>query len=105
MTEAFFCVTENNILTVKLPRDVDHHVAKALRYTIDDKLLRIRPQKLILDLTETQFMDSSGLGLILGRARTTKEMEIDYLLVNPNLPTQKLLKMSGVDKLISIQSL
>ncbi len=96
---------ENGILTVKLPQDIDHHSAKRLRVMIDDRLLRQRPKKLILDLTQTQFMDSSGLGLILGRSRVTKELNIELEIVNPNPATQKLLTMVGVDKLVPIQRL
>ena len=105
MSQATQRPSEGEVLTVKLPKDVDHHVAKAMRINIDDKLIRQRPRQLILDLTETQFMDSSGLGLILGRARITRDLNIDYTVVNPNHATQKLLTMAGVDQLVKIQAL
>ncbi len=105
MEEQLFLSYENEILKVKLPKDIDHHIAKELRVQIDQSLLRHKPKKLILDLTHTQFMDSSGLGLILGRARITREMNMEYLLVNPNASTQKILEMAGADKLIAIQKL
>lgn len=105
MTEPYFCQNDKDVLTVKLPRDVDHHIAKELRFRIDDQVMLKRPKQLILDLTDTQFMDSSGLGLILGRARLTKEMKVDYLVLNPNPATKKLLSMAGVDQMLKIQSL
>lgn len=105
MEEQLLQSYEDQVLKVKLPKDIDHHAAKPLRIRIDQLLYQHKPKKLILDLTHTQFMDSSGLGLILGRARITKEMNVEYVLVNPNAATQKILEMAGVDKMIPIERL
>ena len=93
---------KDGVLTVQLPKDVDHHVAKIARGKIDAMLEQHRPTQLLLDLTQTQFMDSSGLGLILGRARVTGELGIHYQLINPNPATMKILEMAGVDRMLSI---
>ena len=105
MQDALIYRQEEGVLIVKLPKEIDHHSAKGIRTAIDDKLYSTRPKKLVLDLTDTQFMDSSGLGLVLGRARIAAEMKVEYALANPNRATQKILAMAGADALIPIYSL
>ena len=102
MDELLLWECKDGVLTVQLPKDIDHHVAKIVRGRIDEMLERLHPGSLLLDLTRTQFMDSSGLGLVLGRARVTQERGIDYQLINPNRATMKILEMAGVDRMLSI---
>ena len=54
----------------------------------------------LLDLAGVDFMDSSGLGLVLGRYRKIKELGGDMFISNASARTAKILKMAGVDKLI-----
>lgn len=105
MQDALICRLEEGVLIAKLPKEIDHHSAKRIRTAIDDRLFTARPKKLVLDLTDTQFMDSSGLGLILGRARIAADMKVEYALANPNRATKKILTMAGADSLIPIYTL
>ena len=52
---------------IQLVGEIDHHSAVAVRSTIDAKLYEFRPRHTVLDLSGIDFMDSSGLGLIMGR--------------------------------------
>ena len=56
----------NGVLIFKLIGEIDHHNAKILRMQMDEKIILHRPQKTVLDLSHIDFMDSSGLGLIMG---------------------------------------
>ena len=56
-------------LTAALTGEIDHHTAALLRSKIDEQIDRRLPQKLILDFSGVCFMDSSGIGLILGRSK------------------------------------
>ena len=56
-------------LTAALTGEIDHHTAALLRSKIDEQIDRRLPQKLILDFSGVGFMDSSGIGLILGRSK------------------------------------
>ena len=96
---------ENDVLTVRIIGDVDHHAAKDLRADIDRELERTLPKSLVFDLTECDFMDSSGLGLIMGRYRKTAGAGCGFTLVNPAPKTLKILRMAGVDKLLDIRCL
>ena len=59
--------TKGDELTVTLLGDIDHHSAVDLRRDLDRLLYAERPARLTLDLSSVEFMDRSGLGLILGR--------------------------------------
>lgn len=96
---------ENNTLNVKISGDIDHHTCNEMRHEIDREIMTYRPKCVIFDLTECEFMDSSGLGLILGRFRKTKELGCQFKLVNPGVKTMRILRMAGVDKLITIESI
>ena len=68
---------DNNRLTAALKGDIDHHGAAEMRIQIDGELERTTPSLLTLDFSEVGFMDSSGIGLILGRARKVFKMGAD----------------------------
>ena len=90
--------------TVYLEGDIDHHSAKTIRARIDTKLFLIRPQELVLDLALVNFMDSAGLGLILGRYTKAAELGVHFRLVNPNDQIRKILDLVGLERLIPISS-
>ena len=96
---------ENNILTIKIAGDIDHHASKELRLEIDSAIESACPQCVVFELTECEFMDSSGLGLILGRLRKCNERGCEFKLVNPGAKTLRILRMAGVEKLIKIESI
>jgi len=96
------CLESDGRLTVYLEGDIDHHSAKTIRARIDTKLFLIRPQELVLDLARVSFMDSAGLGLILGRYTKAAELGIRFRLINPNLQIQKILDLAGMERLVPI---
>ncbi|MBR2635292.1 MAG: STAS domain-containing protein [Clostridia bacterium] len=96
---------KNGELIVRVTGDIDHHSALGLREEIDEKMEEIRPSRLLLDLGGTDFMDSSGLGLILGRLRKAGEMKIPMTLLNPSEAILKLLHLAGLEKTLDIRYL
>ncbi len=95
---------ENSNLFVKLDGEIDHHSATDIRQKIDEMILKNRPHCLVADLSDIDFMDSSGLGLVLGRFRKMKDIKGNMIIVNPSDRILCMLKMCGVDKLIKIVS-
>lgn len=76
--------------------EIDHHTAKGIRETIDIAIVRDKPDKLVLDFSGITFMDSSGVGLIMGRYK----MMCGKLKVTGAPPsTEKMLKLSGLLRL------
>ncbi len=96
---------KDDCLVVRLTGDIDHHSACSARCQIDEEIEETKPKRVVLDLTETEFMDSSGLGLILGRLRKTKERGIRFQLLNPGEQVLRILRLAGVEKQLEIQYL
>ena len=93
--------SEDN-LVVKLDGEIDHHSAAEIRESLDKMIMENRPKTMVLELSEIDFMDSSGLGLVLGRYRRLSEIGSKMLIKNPGRRTERILAMAGVDKLIKI---
>ncbi len=92
-------------LVVSITGDVDHHSATGIREEIDRLLEEKKPSALLLDLGGTDFMDSSGLGLILGRKRKTEEMGIGLVLINPTDGCRKILRLAGMENQIEMKTM
>jgi stage II sporulation protein AA (anti-sigma F factor antagonist) len=87
-------------LIARITGDIDHHSAASLREEIDLQFTEKKPSRLLIDLGETEFMDSSGLGLILGRKRKCDEAGAKLVLLNPTEGCLKILRLAGMDKQI-----
>lgn len=97
-------ITSGKSLTIFLEGDIDHHNARNVRSKIDTKVFIQRPDELILDLSRVSFMDSSGLGLILGRYTKALELGISFKVANPTPQIKRILDLAGTDRLIKIES-
>ena len=93
---------EKNVLTVFLNGELDHHTASKVRDTIDMEILKTSVKLLVLDMTEVSFMDSSGIGLIVGRYHRIKSLGGSMQISNPSASLLRILRMSGVEKLMKI---
>ena len=99
----FLCDTAGSILSVHVRGEIDHHTASSIRQGIDATLFEKRPTKLILDLSAVSFMDSSGLGLIMGRYSVMKELGGDMTVWNPSPETRAILTLAGMERLVKIE--
>lgn len=93
------------LLAVRILGEIDHHSALGLRQGIDALIVENRPSRLIIDLSRVDFMDSSGLGLILGRYAEVKKLGGDMVVLNPGKNIMKILKLAGADRMIKIERL
>ena len=98
-------ITSGRTLTVFLEGDIDHHNARSVRSRIDTKIYIQRPDELILDLSRVSFMDSSGLGLILGRYTKALELGIVFKVANPTPQIKRILDLAGTERLIKIENI
>ena len=90
---------ENGVLTAKLGGEIDHHIAPSLRSEIDARCERYRPSRLVLDFGGVSFMDSSGIGLIMGRYRTVTLIGGRLEIVNIPPSLKKIVTISGIETL------
>ena len=93
----------NKTLFVRLSGDIDHHSAKYIREDIDKELYKYQPETMIIDLSSVEFMDSSGLGLIIGRYTKINMLGGILKVANPSEKIEEILLLAGVDKLIPIE--
>jgi stage II sporulation protein AA (anti-sigma F factor antagonist) len=103
-SEQVRCEFENKILTVFLSGEIDHHSASDVREEIDRNIFFYRPKKVVFDLSEIGFMDSSGLGLILGRYTKVKDLGGEMAIENPSEEILKILRLAGADKLFGLDA-
>ena len=93
---------QENCLTIFLPGELDHHNAEEIRkrsdYLIDQNHIRY----VIFDFTDTTFMDSSGIGVILGRYKRIYMLGGEVCAVHTSERMKKILAMSGVTRIMQI---
>ncbi len=93
---------ETRTVLAELSGDIDHCSAKGLRTPIDEEIMRRLPLRLILDFGNVSFMDSSGIGLIIGRCKLMTDLGGSVIAVNPQPEVKKLMELAGVQRLCSI---
>lgn len=96
-----FDVEENDLYACILC-EIDHHSAKLLREGIDEKIFEFRPRKLYIDLKNVDFMDSSGLGLIMGRYKLMKIYGGNTYICNPSHRVLKIIELAQMSRIIEI---
>ena len=94
---------DDGVLEVKLEGEIDHHSAVNVRSDIDGLIFNLRPKKVVLDLSEISFMDSSGLGLIMGRYALIKDLGGTLSLRAPTVAVMKILSLAGMERMIKIE--
>ena len=93
---------EDKSLILKITEEIDHHTVEKIRRKADYEIERYIPQKVILDFNQVSFMDSAGIGLILGRYKNISILGGKLEVVNVSNQVIKILDMSGVSRLIEI---
>ena len=89
-------------LIVSLMGELDHHSAEEVRVKIDDRIDRDNIKKVILDFGGVTFMDSSGIGVVIGRHKKMKNRDGRLCIVEINKAVNKVFEISGMYKLISV---
>lgn len=95
-TKGFDC------LVAKVSGELDHHVAACVRTQTDARFVRGRAHNLIFDFSDLNFMDSSGIGVVIGRYKLVKSSGGEVAIVCPSLSVNKILHMSGIPKIMGV---
>lgn len=83
-------------LIIYLPGELDHHMAGVIRNETDSLFVCRRIRDVIFDYTNTHFMDSSGIGLVMGRYREVRYLKGDVYIVGINDKVARILDISGL---------
>ena len=97
-----FCEPKSNDLVLTVGGEIDHHGALYLRQFADDAIKCHRPVRLVLDMSGVSFMDSSGLGFIMGRFALMREFGGSTAVRDPSPCVERVLKLTGFDKKVRI---
>lgn len=89
-------------LIVRLSGELDHHTADDIRLRLDEEIGRGNCRNLVLSLKSLLFMDSSGIGVILGRYKLIKQKGGKMVICDVNPPVYRLFEMSGLFKIMPI---
>jgi stage II sporulation protein AA (anti-sigma F factor antagonist) len=96
------CEWQEGQLVVQVPKELDHHEAGKLRAQIDMCMENKRVSRLVFDFSQTEFMDSSGIGVLIGRCRKMGYFGGEVVAENLGERVQKIFQISGLYKLIRI---
>lgn len=102
MSLAIDMEVKGSILCVRLDGELDHHSSEMLRKAVDEELNKGLYKHLVLNLEKLSFMDSSGLGVILGRYKRITSKGGEMVVCSISLPIKRLLEMSGLFKIIRL---
>jgi stage II sporulation protein AA (anti-sigma F factor antagonist) len=94
--------SENGTAVAKLSGEIDHHNAKELRTQLDRYIISAQPREMAIDLASITFMDSSGIGLIMGRSKLMKECGGRLEVRNTQPYIKRVLKLSGIERIVKI---
>jgi stage II sporulation protein AA (anti-sigma F factor antagonist) len=87
---------ENGKLTIYLEEELDISSCKVIRGVIDGYIMKYQPYELVLDLSDVKFMDSSGIGLIIGRYNLIKLLDAKMKVVNATENIRRLIELSNI---------
>lgn len=94
--------SEDDNAVAFLSGEIDHHNAKEIRTKLDKYIIAAQPKELAIDFKNISFMDSSGIGLIIGRYKLIHECGGSLVVRNPQSYIRRVLKLAGIERLVKI---
>jgi len=85
-----------NTLIVHLDGELDHHTADYTRQHLDAAMLETRAAQVVLDLANLKFMDSTGIGVLIGRYKKMKDKNVPIYISNPTSQAERIFKLTGL---------
>ena len=89
-------------LIVHVRGEIDHHSAVEVRTGIDERILTERAERVLLELSAVDFMDSSGLGLIMGRFALVKQYGGTLSVLDPSPAVVKMMRLAGMERMVTV---
>ena len=89
-------------LKIRLRGEIDHHTAAVVRVSMDELIRSRAPRTLALDMSAVDFMDSSGLGLMMGRYSLMQSLGGETVVLDPSPATERIMGLAGMERMIKI---
>lgn len=93
---------KGNRLVVSLPPELDHHYTEEIRTEVDRMVSRQPVDEVEFDFTQTVFMDSAGIGMLIGRYKVMKALSGSIRLSHMNGQIRRILSLSGIQRYIQL---
>lgn len=93
---------EDRLLTVRMNGELDHRYAECIRKSVEKEIRRTGALNIAFDFSGVSFMDSSGIGLIMGRFKTVSELGGKIILYGMNKNIERIMRMSGIERIAHI---
>lgn len=98
MQQAVTISESGGTIRAAIAGELDHHAAKTIRDAVDRRLFAVKPAVLCLDFSAVSFMDSSGIGLILGRCSVCESIGTHVRVTGLSEQLMKLVRLSGIER-------
>ena len=96
-------IKKDKRLIFEIEEDIDECYVQKIRRRIDNEIQRYMPKEVIFDFSNVSFMDSAGIGLIIGRYKLINMIGGELKIANVNTQIQKIFEMSGLLRLIPVE--
>jgi stage II sporulation protein AA (anti-sigma F factor antagonist) len=96
-------IAMENVLIVRLDGELDHHSAARLKIEWQEKMQKNQTKHVVLNLSNLQFMDSSGLGVVLGRYKEVQQLGGEMVVCSISPAVKRLFDMSGLFKIVRLE--
>lgn len=95
---------EGNTLVVLIEGEIDHHTSSRARERIDNKFLMEPVKNMVIDMSRVTFMDSAGIGLIIGRMNRVTGVGGKMTIRKPKPEINRILKMSKIESIVELDA-
>ena len=95
---------QEKTLFILLDEEIDQDTVDRIKRNIDDEIERYIPRKVVFDFSNITFMDSSGIGMVLGRYKLIKLIDAEMEIDNVSRTIKRIFDMSGIERIIKITS-
>ena len=91
---------KGNVLIACLQGEIDHHAAAEVKTKVDAYITGSNVERLVMDFSKVSFMDSAGIGMVMGRYQNMKRLGGSMCLVGANKTIRRIFEMSGLTSVI-----
>ena len=91
---------EDRLLVFEITEELDHHSCEIIRRRADYEIQRFMPKRVVFDFNRVVFMDSAGIGLVIGRYKTISSFGGKLEMMNVSQNLKRVFEMSGILKMI-----
>jgi len=88
--------THKNVLYISLDGELDEHTAEYTRINLDRAMTTTTAAQIVIDLANLKFMDSTGIGVLIGRYKKMRDRNVPIFISNPSTQAERIFKMTGL---------